>query len=508
MSKSSSGFVITLLALGVVSVLLLIIGCSKDSSTGPGGGGNTGAEVDSFLVGPAGDTLVTTDGHLSLVIPPGALTAAQTITVAAINPPANFVDESCYQFGPDSLEFLAEAILTITYDESKLPPGSSEASLAICRIVGSEWETLTSTLNKTTNKLTAALSSFSSYGARAMSSGQVYEGSYEINSQATCDAFGAQYTGITGYLKINGEWEQFSDLSPLVNLTWVGGSLTIVWLDSIHNLEGLNSLEAVGGDLKISYCDNLETFSGLGALGSIGDDIFVDHNLRLEQMSGFHPAHIEHSIVIEECASLQDLIFLTGHEFLWTLFVKSCPALTSLAGLEALTRVDIQLRFDRCNGLLNLNGLELLNSTGTLEISECDYMVSLNGLSSLQIVKGLLRIWDNPRLQSLGGLSHVYHVGSLDIYDNDDTGFGSLGGLNNLRQIGWIQGGSVFRINYNNYLTNITALNNLLPNPSTGWVIPCDFVILSNISMGSGPAWDLLDAIGGEDVVAGQVIIG
>ncbi len=503
MRKSDPCVASLILALTLALVFVLIIGCSKDSSTGPGGGGNTGGVVDSFQVGLNADTLVTSDGNITLILPAGSLSSPQTITIMAINEPQSFVDSTCYQFGPDSFNFIYDIKLIIHYDESKLPPGSSEAGLGICRIVGSEWEVMSATLDPYANTLEATLSSFSSYGARVMATGQVYQGGKNLYSQADVNAFGAQYVGTSSYLKISGMYEQFWDLTPLSNITWVGGDLSIGLLDSLTSLNGLQGITVVGHDLNIGGMDNLISLGGLGGIASVGRYLDLDNNPKLTEWGGFGPGYIGGSVIIEECESVKNLDFLTGRGQLYGLAVFDCPGLSSLAGLGQLTLAGA-IQFENCDSLSDLTGLGSLYETGTLSLKRNDRLLSLDGLNNLRVITWGLELHMNPLLQDITGLSHVYHVGNLDIEDNDDLT--TLDGLNNVTQLGWLGGGWKFSISYNAHLIDITPLSGLQLNPATNFAIPCDAILYWNQYLEIDNVLDWLDAIGGPTVLDGYVI--
>jgi YVTN family beta-propeller protein len=90
---------------GLLGLLLATIGCSD--SNDPGGGG----DLVSQEIGPAGGTVRSSDGELTLIFPAGAVTQTQTITIEPLEASelgsefAAFTVERAYRLGPDGLAF-------------------------------------------------------------------------------------------------------------------------------------------------------------------------------------------------------------------------------------------------------------------------------------------------------------------------------------------------------------------------------------------------------------------
>ncbi len=93
--------------------------CGADNSNGSDASTSTDASANpmSMEVGPAGGTVAGPNG-VSIVIPPGALSAMQTISITptSMMPPAMFRQGSpIYQFGPDGLTFAMPVTVTIPF---------------------------------------------------------------------------------------------------------------------------------------------------------------------------------------------------------------------------------------------------------------------------------------------------------------------------------------------------------------------------------------------------------
>src|SRR5690606_8491701 len=95
-------------------------------------------------------------------------------------------------------------------------------------------------------------------------------GNVSLNSQAAVNNFATDYpncTEVSGNLTIQGA----NNLTPLSNLTSVGGYLNIYNNLSLTSLNGLSNLTSVGGNLNIYDNLSLTNLDGLNNLTSVGD---------------------------------------------------------------------------------------------------------------------------------------------------------------------------------------------------------------------------------------------
>src|SRR5690606_16971465 len=116
--------------------------------------------------------------------------------------------------------------------------------------------------------------------AQCLITGDVY-----LTSQALIDNYANHYsncTQILGDLYIS----TITDLSPLSNLTSVGGSLYIYNNPNLTNLDGLSKLTSVGGGLDISNNSNLTNLDGLSKLTSVGGYLYIAFNSNLTNLDG------------------------------------------------------------------------------------------------------------------------------------------------------------------------------------------------------------------------------
>lgn len=121
----------------------------------------------SQTIGTAGGTLASTDGRVSLTIPPGALDHDVVITIDELTGTmAPAVPGALYDLGPTGTTFAIPASLTIRYDPTRLASGASETSLIVARQRGpQEWQVEKSTVDPAANRVSGEIWSFSSHAA-------------------------------------------------------------------------------------------------------------------------------------------------------------------------------------------------------------------------------------------------------------------------------------------------------------------------------------------------------
>jgi hypothetical protein len=115
-------------------------------------------------------------------------------------------------------------------------------------------------------------------------------GHIRLSNQAEVDGFQATYGGggtcdrVTGSLRLRGN--DIADLSPLSDLTSVGGWLQITDSTALTNLDGLSALNHVDEHLVIWNNIALSNIDGLSALISVGGGISVLVNPILAACNG------------------------------------------------------------------------------------------------------------------------------------------------------------------------------------------------------------------------------
>lgn len=243
-----------------------------------------------------------------------------------------------------------------------------------------------------------------------------------LNLQSEVNAFPTTYPGCTqidGFLKIGPSNDGFgggiTDLTPLAQLTSVGGYLLVEFTIGLESLDGLDNLTSVGGYLKLNVNDNLSDITALSNLTTVGGLLEVRLN----------------------------------------------PVLTSLEGLGSVSSTGGNVRVHLNEGLTDLQGLEgLVNVGGAVSVEGNSALQSMNGLAP-QSVGGAFWVKDNPQLTDLSAASGLTTiVSALNLQDN-----AALASLEELAGITAL--GGYLRVQNCPLLTDLTPLANIDPTSIT-----------------------------------------
>lgn len=110
-----------------------------------------------------------------------------------------------------------------------------------------------------------------------------------------------------------------------------------------------------------------------------------------------------------------------------------------------------------CNSLLNLYGLDSLESVGSLRLHSNENLVNISSFTKLKYTFGDFWIAGNKRLKNLTEFSNLIQVdGYLRIQYNDS--------LNNIDALAKLKSTIGILIAGNNQLLNLNGINNILPN--------------------------------------------
>lgn len=176
-------------------------------------------------------------------------------------------------------------------------------------------------------------------------------------------------------------------------------------ITSISQLYGVESLR----DLVILDQPNLQSLAGLDKLKHISDRLLLEGNQQLKNLKGLGKLeHIGGSLRLIENSSL-----------------------TQIEDLSALKTVaDGFLQVENNRRLKSLSGLEQIKTIKEVYVEKNISLTSLNGLEGLTKVEGDVDIMDNPLLEDFTALNQLTQIGGrLEISDNSYTpvkGFNSL----------------------------------------------------------------------------------
>lgn len=141
-------------------------------------------------------------------------------------------------------------------------------------------------------------------------------------------------------------------------------------VDLVH----LASLVEVTGSLTLRQCLELERTAGLEQLRQVGA-LGLIQLPRLRRVDAPSLTTVREALIVSRAASLE-----------------------SLAGLASVTTVGENLVLEDLPHLRGLDGLGAVTEVGHLQIMRNERLEDLSGLASLRVVRGELRITDNPQL--------------------------------------------------------------------------------------------------------------
>ena len=203
------------------------------------------------------------------------------------------------------------------------------------------------------------------------------------------------YTSVTGELRIRGD-SSITNLASLIDLTSVGGNLSIVGVynnnSNLSNLEGLNNLVTVKGELILTGNPNIVNLEGLSRLTSVGGMLI---GLPDDDDAGYENESLTSLKGLESLSRVKGNIRICGN-----------PGLESLDGLNNLEIIDGSLKFENYN----------YKNTWTVDNSA---MSSVTALRSLVFIGGDLLLGGMENLSSLEGLNNLAFIGgTLSICEN------------------------------------------------------------------------------------------
>jgi hypothetical protein len=273
-------------------------------------------------------------------------------------------------------------------------------------------------------------------------------GSMNFYEQKLIDDFSTNYPGcknIVGPVGIFGT--DITNLNGLLGLETVGDDFSI-HDTNLKNLQGLDSLKMVGGVLYFQKNQQLESFAGLENVHFLKTGLIIEgssnpklknfHGLdgleRIESFFDLYFGNIEsfHGLEnlrfvgqsiqilgtkIEDFSGLEKLDSIGIH-----LALQNMKRLKSLSGLKKLRYASPN--FTGCDSLLNLHGLEALESGLGIYIIDNQRLTSLDGLENFAKMSDLTNTWGdlylsaNPMLDDLSALDHPLKMSSLFLKNN------------------------------------------------------------------------------------------
>lgn len=259
-----------------------------------------------------------------------------------------------------------------------------------------------------------------------MVNAQCPTGDVILDTQAKVNDFLVQYpncTQLPGSIRIgvNNGTSDISGLTPLGNLTSIGGNLNIYHNSHLTDFSGLRYLTSVGGNLDFLFNSAITDITEFTNLTSIGGNLQFRTMTGLVNLSGFN-----------------SLSNIGGR-----VYIFNNGLLTSINGFSTIQQIGTNLDIQNNPQLATLNGFYNLNIVGGyFRIQENANLTNLNGLGNLKNISTWFNIINNAKLENLNGLSNLNSVGQ-DIYIDNNAVLNDISSLQN----------TIFFKNANNGLT-------------------------------------------------------
>lgn len=292
----------------------------------------------------------------------------------------------------------------------------------------------------------------------------------EFTTQEEINTFNNKTLNKIGFLKISGS--DISDLSALNSLTLIS-KLEIDNNPKLISLHGLENLFAVSESLSITNNRSLGDFEAIKNLNidnlidvnSLSNKRYVSKNpnnsFKIEN-NLFNPNKdslkttyklkekiysgnliincnqylknfikekytiIDGDLTIRDdnCTSnngLEPITTLIGLESIskvnGTLKITSSPSISNLEGLENLIETDATTIISKNESLISLDGIENHTSLNKLVIYNNESLKDLKGISNISSISGSIYIWNNKSLTHIPDLVNLHSIGTSENFD-------------------------------------------------------------------------------------------
>ncbi len=220
--------------------------------------------------------------------------------------------------------------------------------------------------------------------------------------QSTVDSFPiiAGTADLYGSIILNGTADtanDIHDLTPLLQLKVLTGSLSIVNTTRLKSLHGLDSLVYIGG-LLVRDNDSLANLSHLNPQYIDADFVEISQNKGLEEIKG-----------------------LNKNTYFYEFRIQKNPRLKTINGLQALREFPyINISENDALETVSMPNLQTANDFWLYKNKNLQTL-SFPKLDTLKYFSALINIWHCPRLKNLDGIKPKFVEGyiALKLFDND-----------------------------------------------------------------------------------------
>ena len=284
------------------------------------------------------------------------------------------------------------------------------------------------------------------------------------------------FNGLTALTSNNIEFfvENNNSLENFIGLDNFGNALNRITIsdnNSLLNFRGLENIEEISNSSVVQSNASLINFEGLENVKYFIGDLLLNNNSSLLNFEGFDSLISIHSINLHNNGAFVNFSGLENIKLLNSFSVTNNDALLSFTGLENLEEIKFGFLVGGNALLKNFIGLENLKFVGTHlgnhnnEYPPCNLsgysLESFEGLGNLSVLGNF--VVNGTTLKNFKGLENLqlilggFTIGHYSSYSAANDGLENLSGLENLTSVG-----ESFRITYNDNLSSIDELENLV----------------------------------------------
>ncbi|SCY10910.1 hypothetical protein [Flavobacterium caeni] len=246
-------------------------------------------------------------------------------------------------------------------------------------------------------------------------------------------------------------------LDGLAHVTSIGGALDVSRNESLLNVDGLSQVTQVGFWLRVWQNESLQSIDGLSGITAINGALTIEGNDGLTTLDGLQ--NIEsgvENIVIQwnsNLVSIDCLNLITNAD---SVSIGIPNTTTTFRCLNALATVELSFGVSTGNSLLNWQSFEQLTTIGGFAYLDFGNVTNVDGFNNLQSVGGEFKLLDSHWITNVDFLGHLSNLNGRLLISSCDA-LVNLDGLSNLDLVN----GSLI-VSSNASLVNFCGLQPLL----------------------------------------------
>ena len=232
-----------------------------------------------------------------------------------------------------------------------------------------------------------------------------------FSNQAQVDAFPSNYPGCTiidGNVGITGSVQ---NLDSLIQVTKIGGSVSILNATSLSDLDGLNNISRIEGSLTIHNYRVISNLTALINLDFIGGSFNVS-STDLYEYDGLNDLDTIGGGLSINSSIYADLSGISNIDYIGsTILLNTFSNLGGIINLDTL-RGDLILLSSNISDFTFPN---LVKLNGSLTIQNCNNLGQISGFNNLSTITGPIYLYNTSILTTISGFNNLDSVNGITI---------------------------------------------------------------------------------------------